>query len=788
MDPRWLHLVLVLLGLAPTAWCEEGPLDAPLARRNEVTVYPTSKRPRERSVVAGEWMPVSSQLGLWMPHKFGGENPLVFVKRGAELYMVRASGKEDVAGVVFRGLTGRVELRRAVTAGASPLTIFTSAAVLYEVPPLPQGRHYALAVDNVSDLRPLARLCQLSALKLGCTTAVTDLAPLAALTEMESLWLHAPCAADLKPLAALHKLRVLRLDLCGAVADITPLTQLRSLRVLELDGAVKVADLAPLAALPRLNILTVRRCPGLLDIAPVAELRELTHFGLHGSPLVSDLAPLGRLTRLTSLELEDCPTLRDLSPLAALAGLEAVSLRACPELADVAALALLTKLKRLELLDCPRVTDLWPLRRAAQQPDKFTVDWRLRDQAAALRLASPDRVTLLMNSRYVSSVAMPPEGIGENCGWGNILGKAVAPSPSLALKGERLPYPASAHKPGAVLDFTLDGPRVFLASEQGPRKLIGVVACSPHGFEALSQAVAEGTSPLIIWSDAASLPCLPKLPLGRDYTLALLGLRAPIEPLARVANLTGLYLAHGCTDTASLAPIAHLTSLKSLVLHGTPRAESLRPLSRMTRLTSLDLSLSARVRDLSPLTRLTQLRTLRLSCARQMDFEPLACLPELSELALETAEACTDLSTVGKLRGIRMLSLHPKANVAELGFLRDLVSLTALRLCEFRSLADLSPLADLRAIEALTLRSCDRLEDLRPLLALPNLRYLDVANCAKVADVPTLERLRRRGVQLVLDGRQWLMLPGARLDVTRASPYPPPTAPVPPLDDAFLTR
>jgi len=767
---RFAQLALPVLCVAfiSPAQAQEADAEAPPARRAAVAVYPVSRRPHEHLVAPGEWMVIADKHGLWMPHFFADARTQTFHKRGSEVFLRREVGKDELVGVQLKSLTGRIEIRGALAAHVNPLTIWAYASVIPEIPALPPGGRYALAVDGVSDLRPLTRLRGLTALKLGCAPGVTDLWPLAALTELDSLWLSGADASDLSPVAALPKLRVLRIDLCKNVTDLAPLARLRNLRLLDFDCSGAPTSVAALERVRHLNVLDLRRCPGLLDLAPIAQLDGLNWLGVHDCPLVADLAPLRRLPRLATLEVEGCPGLADLSPLASLVTLESVSLRDCPKVADISPLATLPRLVRMEVVDCPRVMDLWPLRRAARQPHNFSVDWHLGDEAALNAQAAPGKVTLLMDGRYVSSVAMPPEALGEDDGWGNLLSRSIVPPPGLPDGVQELPYPVAPGQADSVLNFTLEGPRVFLTDSRGPRRLAGIIACSHEGRLVLQQALAEGAKGLLVWTHADAIKSLPPFPPGSDCTLVALGFRPSIEPLARVKNLAGLYVAHASDQTSSLWPIAHLTGLKSLVLRGTPRADSLKRLSRLTSLTSLDLSLSPRVRDLKPLAALTNLTTLRLSCTRQVDFTPLASLPNLSELILETGEDCTDLSSLANLTQLRMLSLHIRHNAPNANFLAGLSDLAALRLHGFGALTDLSPIAALPKLEVLIFRSCDRLRDLRPLAAMPTLRYLDITSCPRAADIPILRHLQTRNVQLVMDTHLWPQLTRARLDLTQA--------------------
>ena len=70
---------------------------------------------------------------------------------------------------------------------------------------------------QVSDLTPLATLTDLESLDLS-RTQVIDLAPLAPLATLHTLYLGRTLVTDLAPLAALPKLK--HLDLTGLPADI----------------------------------------------------------------------------------------------------------------------------------------------------------------------------------------------------------------------------------------------------------------------------------------------------------------------------------------------------------------------------------------------------------------------------------------------------------------------------------------------------------------------------------------------------------------------------------------
>ena len=157
----------------------------------------------------------------------------------------------------------------------------------------------------VSDLAPLAALTALQT--LNCSgTQVSDLAPLAALTALQTLNCSGTRVSDLAPLAALTGLQYLA---CGftQVSDLTPLAALTALQALDC-RSTQVSELAPLAGLTALHHL----CCGdtqVISLGPLARLIELQSLNCYRTR-VSNLAPLVLLTTLQDLRCDLCPELR----------------------------------------------------------------------------------------------------------------------------------------------------------------------------------------------------------------------------------------------------------------------------------------------------------------------------------------------------------------------------------------------------------------------------------------------------------------------------------------------
>ena len=126
---------------------------------------------------------------------------------------------------------------------------------------------------------------------------------------------------DLSPLAGLTELRRLYLDY-NDVTDLTPLSGLARLQVLWLDDNA-LADLSPVANMPHLLWLQAGDNP-LSDLSPLADLVHMRRLWLGGDQ-VRDLAPVAGLTRMHKLHLA-VNEIEDLSPLSGMTRLETVYL------------------------------------------------------------------------------------------------------------------------------------------------------------------------------------------------------------------------------------------------------------------------------------------------------------------------------------------------------------------------------------------------------------------------------------------------------------------------------
>ena len=204
-----------------------------------------------------------------------------------------------------------------------------------------------LASTGVSDVSALAHLTNLEWLHLG-GHFVSDVSALAGLTNLKWLDLGGPFVSDVSSLASLTNLEWL--DLGGTlVSDVSSLASLTNLETLSLHSTTDVSDVSALASLTNLERLFLQHTD-VSDVSALASLTNLEWLGL-GWTGVSDVSALASLTNLEGLFLQHTDV-SDVSALASLTNLKRLYLN-WTDVSDVSALANLTNLEELNLKNCP---------------------------------------------------------------------------------------------------------------------------------------------------------------------------------------------------------------------------------------------------------------------------------------------------------------------------------------------------------------------------------------------------------------------------------------------------
>ena len=408
--------------------------------------YDAVSDPAEQTQPSEAWMPdpalraaVRGEIGLL------SDIPLT-KERVLKLGFLNAHDKGilDLTGLEFATNLRGLDLRQNPITDLRPLSNLTQLVEFHfwHVPVRPTNldlrplvtlinlEMLSLEGNWISDIRPLMGLKKLRRLHLS-NNQIEDVSPLAGLTELWQLWLErnpirdlTPLSglnltdlnisnnpikvSDISPLAALKELQTLDL-LNSGVSDIQPLSGLTELRTLLLKGN-PIEDLMPLSGLNLTNLkydvirqttgqtdfaeawmpdpalrTAVRGEIGLLPDVPLTKERmrsvgyidiagkgisdltglefatDLRELDLRDNP-ITDLRPLANLTMLERLYLSDIlpstPTL-DLRPLANLINLEELTL----ENSKVSDISPLARLKKLQILDLSHndISDLRPL-------------------------------------------------------------------------------------------------------------------------------------------------------------------------------------------------------------------------------------------------------------------------------------------------------------------------------------------------------------------------------------------------------------------------------------------
>ncbi|VAW02330.1 hypothetical protein MNBD_ALPHA07-1330 [hydrothermal vent metagenome] len=157
----------------------------------------------------------------------------------------------------------RLEIAKAKASGAPRLHLSTLKwpkfknllVIPHEISTLENLQVLYLTGTGVSDLAPLAGLTQLKGLYLT-KTQVSDLAPLANLTQLDTLWLTETQVSDLTPLANLTQLEMLSLTKTQ-VSDLAPLANLTQLTMLDLTE-IPASDFSTLEPLVQSGLMVIK--------------------------------------------------------------------------------------------------------------------------------------------------------------------------------------------------------------------------------------------------------------------------------------------------------------------------------------------------------------------------------------------------------------------------------------------------------------------------------------------------------------------------------------------------
>lgn len=250
-----------------------------------------------------------------------------------------------------------------------------SGKQLKSIPQLPANlTKLDLSENHISDISPLASLTNLKELNLSYNS-INDLAPLSELQNLTSLTMESIVISDFSVLPSLSNLKELdiannhvnnisflskftgltKLNLNkNDITNISPLTSLTDLIELGLWANDNLSDISPLSSLSNLVILDLRT-NSISDVHALSSLLNLEELNLSLNPItdISALSPLHNLKTLTIKYTQ----LSDISPLSSLINLTKLDLSS-NQISDISFLAKLINLTTLDLGNNRTISDI----------------------------------------------------------------------------------------------------------------------------------------------------------------------------------------------------------------------------------------------------------------------------------------------------------------------------------------------------------------------------------------------------------------------------------------------
>ena len=606
----------------------------------------------------------------------------------------KALGKASGASITAADMAKLIELT-AQDANISDLTgleYATNLTGLYLGAEWVEAERNWINSNSISNLSPLAGLTNLRELDLA-NNSISDISTVARLTNLTRLELMYNSISDISAVAGLTNLSTLRLY-NNSISDISALAGLTNLTWLELWNN-DISDISAVVGLTNLTWM-VLGSNAISDISAVAGLTNLSTLRLYNNS-ISDISALAGLTKLTSLHL-GYNTISDISALVANAGFGNED--------------------RVYLWGNPLSYQSIHTHIPALQARGVTVEFDNRTLQTLLKISgtvTPSDNLLIVEIR--DSKGVPFEGIAVTftvtSGGGTLSATTVMTDTNgraqttLTLGSTGEPNNVEASVTGVVQTVTFS---------DVPEPTVNIP--DPNLRAAIENALGKASGATITTADMAKLTRLD-------------------APNANISNLTGL---------------EHATNLTNLDLSGeymeaerrsvnSNSVSDLSPLSGLTKLRNLWLPHNA-ISDLSPVTGLTNLTSLFLWDNLISDLSPVTGLTNLRELYLGN-NSISDISAVAGLTNLTRLGIGNN-NISDISAVAGLTNLTFLSLSN--AISDISPVSGLTNLTELWLYS-NAISDISPVSGLTNLTRLwlysnaitDISAVAGLTNLTSLE-------------------------------------------------
>ena len=519
-------------------------------------------------------------------------------------------------------------------------------------------------------------------------------------------WINSNSVSDLSPLAGLTNLSELYLR-NNSVSDISALAGLTNLTQLNLAGN-SVSDISALAGLTNLTFLNFDD-NSISDISALAGLTNLTRLNLAGNS-VSDISALAGLTNLTFLSLS-INAISDVSPLVANTGLgnrDTVHVWGNP-LSDASIQTHIPALQgrgvTVEFIQTP--TTLLKISGTVTESDNLLIV-EVRDNRYRPLAGVPVTFTVISGggTLTVTNVITGSNGraesrltLGPETGTNRV--RASVEGLSQTVTFSDVPEP-----PVDIRDSNL---RAAIENELGKTSGDPITASD---MERLTQLRAPN----------ANITDLTGLEAATNLTFLVLGSQfveaegrsinsnsvSDLSPLSGLTNLN--YLVLDSNNISDISAVAGLTNLESLSLWNNSISD-ISAVAGLTNLTSLSLDNNS-ISDISAAAGLTNLEFLNLGDNSILNISAVAGLTDLTFLNLGD-NSISDISAVAGLTNLESLLLWNNS-ISDISAVAGLTNLTWL-LLDNNTISDISPVAGLTNLRSLFLAD-NSIVDLSPLV------------------------------------------------------------------------
>ena len=529
---------------------------------------------------------------------------------------------------------------------------------------------------NISDLTGLEAATNLTLLELGGesvdgqfinSNAISDLSPLARLTNLTELWLWNNAISDISVIGGLTNLEALDLG-NNFITGISSLTGLTNLAILGLHTN-NITDVSTIAGLTNLTLLWLHN-NSITDISALAGLINLTDLGLHTNN-ISDISAIAGLTNLTRLGLHN-NSISDISPIAGLTNLTELVIYNNP-ISDISALAGLINLTYLGSYN-NSISDISPLAGLTNLTRLWLTVNSISDISPLAGLTNLTELWLFGNS--ISDLSP----LVENTGLGN--GDFVDVTENFLNAQSINTHIPALQRRGVTIEFD----NIVVRPEDIAQT---VDIPDPNLHAAIADARGKMPSEPITLADMAVLTKL----VARNAKIS------DLTGLEHAANLINLDLGAeyieaedryiNSNSASDLSPLAGLTNLTQLSLENNSISD-ISALVGLTNLTRLWLFSNA-ISDISALAGLTNLTRLWIDDNSISDISPLTGLTNLTQLAIN-GNSISDISILAGLTNLKGLWLWYNS-ISDISALAGLTNLTQLGLFG-NAISDLSPLVE----------------------------------------------------------------------------------------------